>query len=440
MVNTSNIKPRLLVTTDIGGDPDDAQSMIRLLCYSNEFELEGLIATCLESKFINRGYQPVNVDLILERVEAYGQVFDNLKKHAEGFPSAEYLLGIIKSGTPSRDKMGEGFDSEASEWIIQCVDKDDPRPLCISVWGGAIDIAQAVWKVKNTRSKEEFEQFISKIRIFSIGKQDVGVDSILSNALNIHLVLTGNSSDPLKRAYRGFYDGGDDVGELTSSDWIVPNVQTNHGPLGALYPLKTNTFNGINCLKEGDTISFLYFMSERQGLGNPAHPDWGSWGGRYQNKFANAWMDAEDMVTLSNGTETSARATVFRWRRELQNDFAARMDWCVADTYTNANHNPIAVVNGKLQRTVSPGEIVTLDATGSYDPDGDELSYEWIYYKEAGTYGENIDLINSNEQIASFVAPAVTSPKILHFILKVKDSGSPILTGYKRVIVTVVGK
>jgi hypothetical protein len=39
------VKPRLLVLTDIGGDPDDQQSMIRLMTYANEFEIEGLIAS-----------------------------------------------------------------------------------------------------------------------------------------------------------------------------------------------------------------------------------------------------------------------------------------------------------------------------------------------------------------------------------------------------------
>ena len=35
----------LLVLTDIGGDPDNQQSMIRLMTYANEFEIEGLIAS-----------------------------------------------------------------------------------------------------------------------------------------------------------------------------------------------------------------------------------------------------------------------------------------------------------------------------------------------------------------------------------------------------------
>ncbi|MCZ2075247.1 MAG: DUF1593 domain-containing protein [Bryobacterales bacterium] len=35
----------MIVLTDIGGDPGDQQSMVRLLSYANEFEIEGLIAS-----------------------------------------------------------------------------------------------------------------------------------------------------------------------------------------------------------------------------------------------------------------------------------------------------------------------------------------------------------------------------------------------------------
>ena len=45
-------RPRLLVLTDIGGDPDDQQSMIRLMVYANEFVIEGL-AACI-SEAMNR--------------------------------------------------------------------------------------------------------------------------------------------------------------------------------------------------------------------------------------------------------------------------------------------------------------------------------------------------------------------------------------------------
>jgi hypothetical protein len=69
--------------------------------------------------------------------------------------------------------IGEGRDSEASDAIIAAADKPDSRPIYICVWGGPREVAQAIWKVQNTRSKEELNaKFISKLRIFLIACQD----------------------------------------------------------------------------------------------------------------------------------------------------------------------------------------------------------------------------------------------------------------------------
>ncbi|HZN34739.1 MAG TPA: nucleoside hydrolase-like domain-containing protein, partial [Pirellulaceae bacterium] len=83
-------RPRLLVLTDIGGDPDDTQSLVRLLVHSNEFEIEGLIASAagVPGELKEAITRP---DLIRQVVEAYGQVQPNLAKHAAAFPSAENL-------------------------------------------------------------------------------------------------------------------------------------------------------------------------------------------------------------------------------------------------------------------------------------------------------------------------------------------------------------
>jgi hypothetical protein len=91
-------KPRLLVLTDIGGDPDDQQSMIRLMLYANEFELEGLIASAagIPGELKEKVTKP---QLIREIVEAYGKVRSNLIRHAEGYPTAELLLPASKRGT-----------------------------------------------------------------------------------------------------------------------------------------------------------------------------------------------------------------------------------------------------------------------------------------------------------------------------------------------------
>ena len=162
-------KQRVLVLTDIENEPDDAQSLVRFLVYSNQFDVEGLVATTsthLRDKTAEWR--------IKEIVTAYGKVRDNLLKHEEGFPTEEYLHSVTKKGIPKYglDGVGPGNDSHGSDWLIQVVDKDDPRPVWVTVWGGANVLAQALWKVRQTRTEAELEQFVSKIRVYTISDQD----------------------------------------------------------------------------------------------------------------------------------------------------------------------------------------------------------------------------------------------------------------------------
>src|SRR5215468_11389658 len=76
-------KPRLLVLTDMGADPDAQQSMVRLLLYANEFEIEGLIATSAGTTG-KREQHATHAEMIRELVEAYGKVRANLVRHAAG--------------------------------------------------------------------------------------------------------------------------------------------------------------------------------------------------------------------------------------------------------------------------------------------------------------------------------------------------------------------
>ena len=107
-------------------------------------------------------------------MQAYGKVRDNLEKHESGFPTVDDLNSRITEGLPSygMQAVGEGKDSPASESLIQAVDKQDPRPLWVSVWGGPNVLAQALWKIKATRSKAEVDAFVSKLRVYTISDQD----------------------------------------------------------------------------------------------------------------------------------------------------------------------------------------------------------------------------------------------------------------------------
>lgn len=440
-------KLRVLVLTDIENEPDDAQSMVRFLTYSNQWDVEGIIATT--STHLRDRIAPARIK---EIVTAYGKVRDNLLLHEKGYPETSYLLSIIKAGLPiyGLTGVGEGKDSEGSEWIIKTVDKKDDRPVWIPVWGGANCLAQALWKVRMTRSPEETKKFVAKIRVYTISDQDDTGPWLRKNFPDLFYIVSPGYYE--KGAYQyatwsgisgderhGF--GGADF-SLVNNAWLDENIRKNHGALGAQHP--TTEF-----LMEGDTPSFLNLINN--GLSSPEHPDWGGWGGRYElyipptkkwfyePEIRPIWTDAEDEVKGNDGKlYITNKATIWRWRQAYQNDFAARMDWSIKP-YKEANHPPIIRLNHVQNLSVKSGEDVLLDASGSHDPDTNDLKYEWIYYREVGTYESNvrIKIKDSTSQKAYFTAPKVNQPETVHFILAVTDTGVPALTRYQRVIVTV---
>lgn len=436
-------KPRLLVLTDIGGDPDDQQSLIRLLLYASEFEIEGLIASASGTPGELK-QAVVRPDLIRETVNAYGSVLPNLLRHEKDYPSRDRLLSVIKQGDPDRSlkALGESHDTEGSRWIISVVDRQDPRPVNVAIWGGSHDLAQALWKVRATRPSADVDRFVSRLRVHSIDHQDETGPWIVSHFPNLFFILNSANPDRIygaastrdKRlsAYRGMYLGGDE--SLTSRQWIDTNVRTGHGPLGALYPVKTWTApNPHGVMKEGDTPSWFYFLPH--GLSDSERPEWGGWGGRYRLLSNRYYNDAEDRI----GETMDARATVWRWRQAFQNDFAARVNWCLEAG--KANHKPVAKLNGDgstevLQIAARRGEMVRLSAEGSRDPDGGRLRYRWYHYPEPGGSDRAIELDAPDAQKLQFRAPRGGASEI-HIILEVTDDGSPALTAYRRAVMRI---
>jgi hypothetical protein len=441
-------KLRVLVLTDIENEPDDAQSMVRFLTYANQWDIEGLVATTSVHQ-----KERVAPERIKQIVAAYGQVRKNLLRHEPGYPEAQYLTSIIKKGYPGfgMGAVGPGKDSEGSELIIAAVDKPDDRPVWIPVWGGANCLAQALWKVKMTRTPPEVDHFVAKLRVYTISDQDdtgpwirktfptlfyIASPGYHAAGAYHYATWSGISGDK----FHGRFVGADF--SLVDNPWLDEHIRKNHGPLGAQHPF-------TKFLMEGDTPSFLGLINN--GLSSPEHPHYGSWGGRYEYYLPRTqkwfyepetrpfWTDAVDEVRGVDGNyHTSNKATIWRWREAYQNDFAARMDWTIK-SYQEANHPPKAVLDHPNTLQAKSGETVHLSGALSSDPDKNALTYAWIYYPEAGTYKSKDALALQDDKRAktSFTAPKVSQPETLHLILAVTDDGKPALTRYQRVIVTV---
>ena len=459
-------RPRVAILSDIGNEPDDQMSLVRLLLYSNQLDIEALVATT--SVWQRAAVHPETMRTL---VQAYGKVRANLLLHAPGWPEESELSARVYAGQTGFGMAGTGAGktSEGAKAMISAVDRDDPRPLWVCLWGGANTLAQALIEVRAGRSAADLQRFVSKLRVYSISDQDdagawirrefpqlyyIAIPSTQAGDEYYYATWTGISGDVYYRNCAGADP------RTVTNEWLETNIRAK-GPLGKVYPK-------FAFIMEGDTPSFLSLLDN--GLNSFRRPDWGGWGGRYvwrtpRGESHAMWTQGGDMfsritsqdtVRGADGREvTSDQATIWRWREAYQHDFAARMDWTIAD-FAHANHNPVASVNGDKGTApvvidVEVGKPVTLDAGATRDPDGQRLHFRWFHYMEAGTTGTNaaaLEIAGGDTAKAVVTATSACRPGWLagrpcsgagtaHLILEVTDEGTPRLTSYRRVILNV---
>jgi len=424
---TKKIKPRVIASTD--GEVDDRSSMVRFLLYASDYDVVGFIQN--NSIFQKRGHSR---DGWLEKeIELYGEVYPNLKKHHPDYPSPEYLKGVIYVGNENPADLQrapvdmETKDTPGSDLIIATLLDDDPRPVHVPCWGGANTVAFALWKLKTTQP-DKFAAAATRLRVYGITynlsnkAQDGGYLWIIQNMPEVKLYTAATwagtySYDSVDGKRGRPSKNPQEVQAYFNNPWLNENVKTNHGPLGAYYPQSYTS--------EGDTPSFLPLIDN----GLRGHLDYtlGCWGGRAQIESGNHMVDASN-------EKPDKWAAIYRWSIAAQNDFAARADWCVKK-FEEANHAPIAKVEGALMRDVKAGETVKLAATAT-DPDGDKLAFKWWQYYEADSAEARVTINNASSNQASFVVPKEPG-KQLQIILEVTDDDTLPLKYYQRVIVTI---
>jgi len=434
-----DLKPRLVVCTDIAPadvEPDDMESMVRLMAYADLFEIEALIT----SVGWNCDPYPLAWSQYLFRViDAYEKDLPNLMKRSKQkrflspkketscqeigyWPCADYMrnravMGSMYGGIRS---IGEKNDSPGSELLIQLADEDDPRPIYVAAWGGANTLAQAIWRVKQTRTDSEVRKFVSKFRLFTITDQDMDYAHRMDRARSSHLWLRQEFKDDLQF----IWDEGawQEQCELGKRNWQQhqQHIQSK-GALGKEYP---NYKWGV----EGDTPSFLYVMPN--GLNDPEDPRQAGWAGYHErglcpDSLTTAWTSWQEPVrTISVGYKT-------RFYPDELNDFMARMQW--ADE-GRGNHNPQVVVWSSNIETQA-GATVRLDASESTDVDGDSLTFRWWQQPEIGSSKVVID--HADQSVAIVRIPADASADTIHLVCEVHDDGPFHLVSYRRIIIHV---
>ncbi len=419
-------KLRLIIETDAGGDPDDEQSLVRFLLYTNEWDVEGIIANRPHtSRPENKNPETTGLGVVRRVVNAYGECYPRLVLHDARYPKPDVLFARTVAGYDDTD--------DAVKLIIAAADRPDPRPIWYADWGSnqgsaVNNLKRALDRILKERGPKGYGAFKKKLRVICH-----------ANPFGDHSTNRGPPFPLLLDTYRPALDGKrwyHRFSALTATAGgfdLKRDVLSDHGPLGALYP--TNT---THPQKEGDSMTFLYLVPT--GLSDPLQPTWGSWAGRYGRnpEFGDKPCFWANQADTWQGT-THRDNTVKRWATDLQNDFRVRLDWCVKPV-NDANHPPKVIVNGVGGSDVvhlmpAEGTELKLDATGSTDPDGNRLSFNWFVYPEAGTYPGSVRIDRVASPMAVGHIPADAAGKQIHVILAVTDSGHPPLTRYSRMVI-----
>jgi hypothetical protein len=478
----NNHKARTIVTTD--GEIDDVDSFIRMLLYANEFKIEGLVYSSSMWHYKGDGKGTKMVSEMAMTKQLYGQktdlrwpgvtwmqdlltqyekVYPILSTHAAGFPTANYLKSFIKVG--NIDFEGEmNHDTEGSDFIKAKLLDDDLTPLYLQVWGGTNTIARALKAIedqyKNTAQwSKVYKKVCDKTIIYAILDQDATYKKYVSVGwpdikiyynsnqfaclaypwkkqvpAELHQFLEGkfmgekiiNNHGPLLKMY---YSYGDDQKQVGDDEHI-------HGDSSKIEKGQWGSFRQYDFISEGDSPAYLHLLDV--GLDNLEHPEYGGWGGKLkQSKTSpNRWEDGADVADYNPFTNKKDFAySQTRWLEALQNDFAARADWCIKP-FKKANHVPVVIVKNKNLKAKA-GEKITINAKAT-DPDNNKVNIRFWQYEEAGTLADKVAIDQKDTKAVIEIPTKAQSGQTIHIIVEAKDNGIPVMTRYQRVILTVL--
>jgi Cellulose-binding Sde182, nucleoside hydrolase-like domain/Cellulose-binding protein Sde0182, C-terminal domain len=416
-------RARVIATTD--GEVDDRCSMVRFLLYTNEWAVRGLIHSSSKHHWKGDNGHPEKswepVSWLDRQLDAYEKVYENLKQHDPDYPTPEYLREQVFVGNIAFEGDMD-TPTPGSDRIVEVLLEDDDSPVWLQAWGGPNTIARAL-KTIQEEHPEYIKDVTTKTRLYLISLQDSTYKSYIEPEWPGLQTLQSGSVSYGAIAYRWPEVQPGEVQRFFDSTWMTDHILESHGPLCGMY--EANRDGAFR--SEGDSPAFLHLIPT--GLRSTENPAFGGWGGRFASYSSDRWKSADEPGVFPH--------SILRWAEHFQNDWAARADWCVK-TYAEANHAPVVRVSPGSDLLAAPGERIALSAAESGDPDGGRLQFKWLHHAQVGTLGGRIRIENADTPAATVAVPSdADQGDTVHVVCTVTDDGTPPLTRYARVIVTV---
>jgi len=471
---------KTIVTTD--GEIDDVDTFIRMLLYANEFDLEGLVYSSSMWHYRGDGKgtpfvskMPMTKEMygeqtslrwpgtqwIQELLQAYAKIYPNLIQHSTNYPTPEALLRMVRVGNVNFEGDIEQ-NTAGSDWIKNKLLQENIDELFLQAWGGTNTIARALKAIEEEYAhtagwNEIYETVSQKAIIYTIMDQDdTYIKYISVKWPNIRVFYNARQFAAFAYSWKRVVP--QKFQKYLEGSFMGPEVINNHGPLLKKYyaygdgqkqagddehihgdptrlkDTQWGSFQPYDFISEGDTPAYLHLVDI--GLNNYNNPSYGGWGGRFVATPDNPTKFEDGELASDINPETKEKDAYYpqtRWIEAIQNDFAARADWCIKP-FAEANHPPSVGVEEPSHLFAKAGQKVVLQFN-SGDIDGDTISHKVWNYEDISTTTAQIKSNQVGAEIS--IDPSAQAGDLIHVIVEGKDTGSPPLTRYQRVVIEI---
>ena len=469
---------RILITTDL--EVDDMNGLILSLMFADQYDIAGIVWTAGMYHFNGDGglhtlgqitpnyrcnaqhcehrvktaadlteYRPVDPTWLPRILDCYEADYELMSRNNPNYPTPEYLRSITKVGNIEFEGDYR-FETEGSNFIMNLILDDDPRPLIIQHWGGINTTVRALYSIyQRYYGTPEWEAVLKKVtdkvRIGGSGEDncraDSGIDKMFPGLQNGGYGLGGFFS------YGTFFSASnsprrtaEELQPYMHAPWNLEAYKQNHGKLPEQIWLM-----GEGRAVYGEPLIYNYGLITYMDWGLSAKLGWGpeslkDYPRAEYDKYSWAFCQfgCASFINIGLRSDVNNRGnnhyTIVMWE-----ELAARADWAISEP-ADCNHAPM-VDGGQLDFSAAPGETVSLSAS-AVDPDGDRLTASWYVPAASCTYkqgkAEGLGVSVSKTWNASFTVPKdAQSGDRLVVNLEVRDDAERPMTRFAQYVITV---